>query len=349
VNGVQNPLFSIVQSEYLQGLEEIDARTMIRVLGKRMGLKFEHDAVSLLYNQYNGHPLLLRLACSYINRQYDQVNRPITIAKADVEKIQEGIDIELAYYFKHVVSEIQQFYPEEYEMFELLSSGQTSDFVELSAIVEYTKHLYSYGLVAKDDHGNPFVKMPVAGRYVAMELAKRENRKSLYKVIDKDKRKEWVSQRVQSIIRDVRQLEIAIRGANKDKLFGENSFPEAERFATASPVSTDTEFEVFFNICNRCFVESIENYGTSLGKKKYFWNEIKTTYPTLFGVLHRIKVYRHSSDHLALDPTVAARYQEFWGQDTQGITDVNEQRFVIQQRLLESFLTAIQIEISAIT
>ena len=86
------------------------------------------------------------------------------------------------------------------------------------------------------------------------------------------------------------------------KLFGENSFPEADRFVNVGPVSNEPEFENFFNICNRCFVESIEKYGKSLGKKKYFWNEIKSTYPALFDVLHRIKVYRHSSDHLELNP-----------------------------------------------
>lgn len=71
-----------------------------------------------------------------------------------------------------------------------------------------------------------FVKMPVAGRYVAMELAKKENRKSLYKIVDKDKRRTWVTQRMKSIVRDIRQLETAIRSAGKDKLFGENSFPK---------------------------------------------------------------------------------------------------------------------------
>ena len=68
INGIQNPLFSIVQSEYLQGLSEDDARTMVRTLGRRMGVKFDYPAITLLYNQYNGHPMLLRLACSYINR-----------------------------------------------------------------------------------------------------------------------------------------------------------------------------------------------------------------------------------------------------------------------------------------
>ena len=347
IDGIQNPLFSIVQSEYLQGLSEEDSRVMIRTLGRRMGIKFEHDAISVLYKQYNGHPMLLRLACSYINRQYDNQNRPITISKEAVLKIQEEIDVELAYYFKHVVSEIQQFYPEEYEMLELLASGQTSDFMELSVLAEYTKHLYSYGLIAKNEFGMPYVKMPVAGRYVAIKKKKREKRGSLYKTIDKDKRQNWVQQRVRSIIRDLRQLETAIHGAGKNKLFGENSFPEAEKFAAVQPVSTEAQFENFINTCNKCFVEAIDNYGKSIGKDRYFWTDIKPTYSTLFDVLHRIRVYRHSSDHLKLKPDVAQKYKEYWEEDTQGITEESEKYFVTQQRLLESFLTAIQVEMAA--
>ena len=78
------------------------------------------------------------------------------------------------------MSEIQQFYPDEYEMFEMLASGQTSDFIELASMVEYTKHLYNYGLIAKDKRGTPHIKMPGAGRYVAMELAHTEFKTSVW-------------------------------------------------------------------------------------------------------------------------------------------------------------------------
>ena len=62
-----------------------------------------------------------------------------------------------------------------------------------------------------------------------------------------------------------------------------------------------------------------------------------------------IKVYRHSSDHLELNPDVAKKYKEFWNEDTAGVTDFEEQRFVIQQKLLEAFLSAIQTEIDSIS
>ncbi len=349
VNGVQNPLFGIVQSEYLHGLTEEEARTMIRTLGRRMGLKFEFDAIKLLFDQFNGHPMLLRLACSFINRQYSFDSRPLTVNVDNIKRIQPELDIELAYYFHHVVSEIQKFYPEEYEMFELLASGQTSDFMELSTIAEFTKHLYDYGLVARENSKLPYVKMPVAGRYVATELAKKENRTSLYRIINQSERTNWVTQRIKSIIRDLRQLEKAINCHSGPKLFGENSFPEAERFAELTPVKSETDFENFFNVCNKCFVESIDNYGKSIGKQKYFFTEIKNAYPTLFEVLHRIRVYRHSGDHLALVPDVARKYNEYWKEDTSGFSLPEEQRFIVQQRLLESFLTSLQIEIDSLT
>ena len=113
INGVQNPLFGIVQSEYLQGLSSEETHVMVRTLGKRMGLKFSYDTIEFLFNQYNGHPMLTRLACSYIGRQFSDDLRPVDIVLDIVQKMQEDIDIDLAYYFKHIVSEIQQFYPDE--------------------------------------------------------------------------------------------------------------------------------------------------------------------------------------------------------------------------------------------
>ncbi len=348
IEGIQNPLFGIVQSEYLQGLTNEDLHNMIRTLGRRMGLKFNYDAIEFLFKQYNGHPMLTRLVCSYINRECSNTKRPVEVSLNEIKKYQTDIDTELAYYFKHIVSEIQQFYPEEYEMFELLASGQTSDFIELSALSDFVKHLYNYGLVEKDADNIPRVKMPVAGRYVATELAKKENRKSLYKVIDKEKRKKWIAQRVSVIIRDMRELETAIYILKLPKLFGENSFPEAEKFAAVTPTSRKSDFYHFINICNRCFVESIENYGVSIGRAKYFWSEIKASYPALFSSLERIKVYRHNEDHLKLKPDIAKKHSEFWQEDTEGINDEDEQYFCVQQRLLEGMLTNIQVELTKI-
>lgn len=41
--------------------------------------------------------------------------------------------------------------------------------------------------------------------------------------------------------------------------------------------------------------------------------------------------------------------KKFWNEDTASVTDFEEQRFVIQQKLLEAFLSAIQTEIDSIS
>lgn len=346
IDTIQNPLFGIVQSEYLKGFDIDETKSMIKTIGKRMGLKFEYDSIEYLYAQYGGHPMLTRKACSAINRMLTE-SRPIDISLQKIKDLLEEVNSDLVYYFQHVVSEIRMFYPEEYELFEMLASGQTGDFMEFAQISEYSKHLYDYGLVVKDNNV-PSINMPVAGRYAALELAKREKRSGLFKTIEMSKRHNWVRQRIGSIISDLRQLEIVIKALGKISLFGVNSFPEADKFSSLTVVTNETEFLEFINVCNRCFIEPIENYGKSISKNRYFWTDIKPNYPSVFSILERIKVYRHWKDHAALNSDVAKKLQEFLDEDTFGIS-IEEKPFVIQQKLLDGLFTNIQAELSSLT
>ena len=49
IQGVQNPLFGIVSFKYLTGLGEEETRRMLRVLGRRMGLRFAEGAIQYVY------------------------------------------------------------------------------------------------------------------------------------------------------------------------------------------------------------------------------------------------------------------------------------------------------------
>lgn len=350
INGrkIQNPLFGIVQSEYLRGLTEEECKSMIKTLGKRMGLKFDHDVIRDVYAQYGGHPMLTRLACSKLNMYFEEEDRPVTITLRHVEHLLPEINVDLVYYFKHVISELQAFYPDEYDMFEMLAVGQIVDFMELSQSVELTKHLYDYGLI-KNEAGYPKVNLPVAGEFVAFELAKKEQRTSAYKLIPPVDRSKWVVRRAKAIAQDLRQLEIAISQANgMPKLFGEHSFPEADKLLEMPVADSEPNFIAFVNIINRCFVESVENYGKELGKRDYFWTDIKSTYPSLFAVLYRAKVYRHSQDHLKLNFQFQKDYTDFRAEDTAGIVDQADQLYAIQQKLLDCLLVVIQVETNKI-
>lgn len=348
VNGrkIQNPLFGIVQSEYLKGLSDDECGNMIRSLGRRMGLKFDYSAVNYIYQQYGGHPMLTRLACSKLNMYFNENTRPITIDLKQTEQLMPEINAELTYYFQHVISELQEFYPEEYEMFEMLACGQIADFMELSKAMEFTRHLYDYGLIANDPAGFPTIRLPVAATFVAMELAKKEQRKAIYRLVPQVNRKKWVSVRIKSIIQDMRQLEVVISQASMPKLFGDYSFPEADKLIEIPEVDSEISFVAFINTINRCFIESIESYGKESSKPQYFWKDIAATYPSLYAVLYRAKVYRHSQDHLKLTPLFTKDYNGFILEDTAGFSDSRDRLFAIQQRMLDSLLTSIQVEIN---
>ena len=350
IDKIQNPLFGIVQYEYLRGFNIDELKTMIRAVGKRMGLNFELSAIEYLFNWYGGHPMLTRLACSWINKdlQLRKFKRPITILKNDVCDYQLNRDSDLIFYCKHVVSELQDFYPDEYAMLELLSSGQVSSFIELSAYNEFIKHLLNYGLLEYDKNRMPKISIPVLGRYIGIELAKSEGRQTIYKIVDTSNREKWLEQRKASIIRDFRMLEKLILNNILPQLFGPNSFPEADLFQNAKVVKTRHEFVVFINTCNRCFVESIENYGASIGNKKYFWVEIKTSYPSLVYSLERIKVYRHNEDHIQLNKQANQKLNDYLSEDLEdkSPSQVTDLYYILQQRVLDGILSGINSEIN---
>ena len=351
VQGVQNPLFGIVPHKYLTGFAEEEVRTMIKSMGRRMGLKFHYDSITKIYEWYGGHPLLTRLACSWLNTTLSSEQpKPIEITEYVFVSRKEKIDNELVFYCGHVVSELKDFYPDEYFMLELLSSGQMIDFMEYSEGESYIRHLINYGIVdTKNDEY--YSTIPVISQHVGMELARQDGRQMIYKIVPEEHRTSWMTRRVEGIITDLRVLERIIRRHSGIVLFGVPSFPEADHFKSIKLANSQDEFSSFINTCNRCFVESIDIYGNSIGKGKYFWKEIKNTYPFLFEVLHRIRIYRHEKDHLNLNKPVNEKYIDFLNEDLEGRTpsQVKDFYFVLQQRIKNSLLYNVQIEITRIS
>lgn len=353
INGIQNPLFSLVSYKYLKGLTLDDIRTMIQTLGKRMGLKFEHDTYAYIFTKYGGHPLLTRLACSFINRSIDdkKLPRPQTITLSSLKRDEEIRDADLLFYCSHVVSELKQFYPDEYDLLEILATGQIHDFTELAAYPEYTKHLYEYGLLEKNEHGYPQFVIDSVKRYIGLECARREKRKTIYRLIPPIERVSWLNRRINSILKDIRQLEISIKKHNRPSLFGVNSFPEADRLTNVELCNNENDFVSFINTMNRCFVESIETYGKSIKNSEYFWTTIKKEYPSLWYSLNRVKSYRIMSLHLVVVNIESQKYiVEYQEIDLEGNHNgnVEDLYFRMQQATLDSLLAAIQMEINTL-
>jgi len=350
-DGIQNPMFGIIQPHYLKGLSQDEMRSMVKFFGRRMGISFSFDAYEYLHKRYGGHPLLTRQACSEIHEQNNKKTRPLEISKLELEKDEDRRDEELIFYCKHVVSELQKFYPEEFELLEKLACGQTIDVMDLSSYPVSSKHLRAYGLLDFDELRRPFFAIPVIGKHIGTELARKEKRPIVKRVIPIDSRDEWVTTRCERITRTLRDFTKLIKNKSLPDIFGINSFPEPEKFLSIKPVSQNSNFVVFINICNRCFVESVELYGRSQSKNNYYWEVFKPTYPDLWYSFQRIKVYRHNDLHLELNKFINEELNNFLKIDLEEKhpSQIPDYWFLLQQSVLDGLMLSIQLEINRLT
>lgn len=347
VNGVQNPLFGIVSHKYLTGLNLDEVQSMLKKLGKRMGIRFQYDACYEIFKWYGGHPLLTRQACSCINTFLSDVcDKPIDVTIIEFNKNKEHIDRELVFYSDHAVSEIRQFYPDEYYLFELLSIGQDLDFKELSRDSTEIKHLIGYQLI-RENNSSYEINIPVIAKRVAYESKRQNGRDIVYPIISSEGRQQWLERRLIEICAEIRHLEKYIKKSNKNLLFGPNSFPEADQLKSIEVSVNESSFSFFINVLNRCFVESIDIYGKSLNVNDYYWSVIKLDYPELWVALDRIKVYRNERDHLHLNKTNSDKLDYYLSEDFEGksFSCFSEPYFILQQRLLDRLLLAVLNEI----
>lgn len=349
IDKVQNPLFGIVPYNYLTGLARDELRRMLQTLGKRMGMKFTVDASDAFMLEYGGHPLLCRLAASYTHKELQKSNStlPVQISSKELASKKAERDAGLIFYCGHVISELREFYPDEYQVFELLAQGQMADYLQFATIPEYRVHLESYGLVSITDR-TPQVAIPVVGTHVALEAARREGRQTIQRLVPLPDRADWLRERVEDINLALNDLHRTAVKAGLPPLFGPNSYPESHRFMSLEVAQDIDELQSFLNVCNRCFVESIETFGKSIGDEKYFWTSVKSKYKSLHRALHRIKVYRHNEFHLQLTDATDDVYRAFLRQDLEGRdpTSVDELAFTLQQSVLDSLWNGVQLELS---
>lgn len=346
----QNPLFGIVTAIFLRGLSEPESADLVQKIGKIVGMRFDKQALDCLYEHYAGHPLLTRLACSHVAQmaQVDGEAFPLKVSKGRLDKQQVLRDGELVFYVRHVVDELERFYPEEYKSLEALAVGDYQGFQKAALQSQACAHLFRYGVVSAPEH--PYITYSVLNDYVASENARREGRPWRMRLVNAPDRAAFIAIRLREVAEDMRDLERLAKTDNLPSLFGPNSFPEADRLRDVPVVDGPQMLGAALNILNRCFVESIDRYGASVNEGKYFFTKIKSNYPSLFDALHRIRVYRNNEHHLELVPGVEAALREYLLRDLDdGLAASDQKYWGIFQCVVDELILAIQRELSRLS
>lgn len=356
VDDVQNPLFGIVTPKYLAGMDEHEVRTLLRTLGRPMGLKFANNAVDYLVRQYGGHPLMTRLACSEVHKaiSISGKSRPVEITAAFLEETERSREVAVSFYARQVVSELERFYNDEYELLAEIARGSVADLWELAKDPVFTEHLRNYGLLRVSETGRPEVSIPAL--IPTLQSYDRDGRRHrpLYDVVEPNDRRRWLDERKRKIKEALNTLELRIKAADGavPSLYGPNSYPHADEFHSVPVVSGWSDFNTFINTCNKCFVEAVRAHGEQVEQKSGEHRKgVIQAYPELSRAHDRIRMYRNADVHLVRHAHVEEAVQQFLDDDLNGrpLWEVEDAPFILQQRTLDELFAGILAEIDQLS
>jgi len=144
-----NPIFNLIEPNYIPGFDVNQTKDMVRRLGKLMGITFDENIYSKLCEEYGGHPFLIRQVCSAIHSKYK--TRPVLIDRIKYNEVRESFNVQ-SNYFDMIMIVLKQFYTDEYEMLRLLAINDISTFnYYANADRSYVKHLLGYGIIKQND------------------------------------------------------------------------------------------------------------------------------------------------------------------------------------------------------
>lgn len=345
---VQNPMFGIVDIQYLRGFEREALSRMIAFFGKRMGLRFSDGAIDYVWERFGGHPLLSRLACSFYHEAFlsTGADRPVDITVEIERSMEAACETEIASYCEHIVSEVREFYPDEFELLSLIARNEIDAFRILASNPASISHISNYGLVDGDMRKRPIILIPALERYLR-DRYMRENGVPFFRdIVDEQHRSEWLERRKRSIDDDFSLLNDELRESGDFDLFAGGALKKIGDFHRCPVASEQAGLTSFLMTTHSVLVENIERHLKGLGKG--FYEDFALEFPLLFRALKRLKVYRHSFGHLDLRPQWRAQYQLFVEEDfgVNGGKIIAETPFVMQQVVLDEIHVALQYELA---
>lgn len=344
---IQNPMFSIFNVHYLKGLPFENLRNMVSFFGTRMGLFFDTDAIRLLSEEYGGHPLLTRLACSFQHELLEArgVARPVRVRKEDISASSTERDAELSSYCGHVVSEIAELYRDEYEMLKTLAAGEIADFSVLASRHEDVRHIRDYGLVDVEHGKVPTFRIPVVRRYLKYTEREAISLEEAARFGDIQRRNDWLKRRSKSIIEDLILLQDERKNKGLSVIYSSSSAIKGHIFVDVPLVSSEMDAVSFLVHAHKHLVEPSDKFlAGGVAKNEIFKNEL----PSLRAAFMRLKAYRNKYCHIDVTEQSKTAYMSFLKEDFDGsVPDTVENGwFKMQRRILDNIHVALQAEIS---
>jgi tetratricopeptide (TPR) repeat protein len=150
-----NPVFNFFRETYLQLLEMPECATMMKDLGRGMGIRFAPDAIEYIFALTGGHPFFVRQVCSFTANQNRE--RPLTITEAMVRAIEENyLEQHGSKDLTEILDRLRRDFPEELEVcIALAVAGGAMPLADVRAMAKSSgatlRHLTGYQIARIDD------------------------------------------------------------------------------------------------------------------------------------------------------------------------------------------------------
>ena len=156
INGVDNPIFQQTSPSFIPRFDVDQTKEMVATLGASMGLQFDHSLYARLYEDFGGHPFLIRQICSHIHKNMP-LTRPVRVDRIAYQDFRKIFQAESAGYIEMILVVLKNYYPDEYDMLIFLATGDNEAFsMHASASSVFTNHLLGYGIIEHTRNGYDF-------------------------------------------------------------------------------------------------------------------------------------------------------------------------------------------------
>lgn len=254
INKIDNPIFSQITPKYVTPFDVPLTTEMITKLSAYMGLKFDDDVCTYICKEYGGHPFLMRKICSYIHNNIEG-DRPVRVDRNIYRELKAQFDAgDGRRYSEMVLNVLEEFYPNELVMLEMLAVGNYREFKEFADLSpEYTEHLIGYGIVDKNDFGYDF-RIDLLKDYIKS--------KNKYKKIDLTlseklseigKRRNAIEPKLQKIVKQLLQANLG-KDAAKKLVLAKHDAKKKARYSSLeySDLFDSNKHEIYFNDLLEC-------------------------------------------------------------------------------------------------
>lgn len=299
IGKIDNPIFGLIPHMFLPMFDRIELRDMVRTLGRYMGMKFDEDCYEYMRRRYGGHPMLIRLSCSWMHKYLvgSGSQRPLNVTLSMLRATQDERDASLAPYARHILEVLSNWYPLEYDLLEMICQGHSKDYADLVAQdPDLHRHLTGYGLVSGGD------KPQVRNDFVAEQMARQVNRGSIEpaikseepRVVKPESEPTWSAELEQLSDTVVHSRAFCVEIAVIQKaqpVFVDDKVRIGVKLADlrVTPLSgTRTQFQDTVNTLNQIFYEAIPPAFRATAQKEY---------PSFYKTADTIRALRHWLHH----------------------------------------------------